>query len=136
MTTEGKIIQAWQKKDIGITNIGYKDGSYRDSIHRYRDGIKKYFLWDTCIFWQDHVGNLFIKLSSEQDAGNYYQYGRMKDVVITNTTKNRLNMFLILYGFSTLKQKNKKIYYNDSILEVDKIYRLNTENKILELVQE
>lgn len=136
MTTEEKIIQAWQKKDIGVTNIGYKDGSYRDSIHKYMDGTKKYFLWDTCLFWKDCVGNLFINLSSEQDAGSYYQYGRIKDVVITVTTKNRLNMFLSLYGFSCLKQKNKKIYYNDSVLEVDKIYRLNTENKTLELVQE
>lgn len=136
MTTEEKIIKAWQKEDVGITNIGYKYGSYRDSIQNYKGGIKKYFLWDTCIFWKDSKDNLFIKLSSEQDAGNYYQWGRLKDVVITVTTKNRLNMFLILYGFSCLKQKNKKIYYNDCILEVDKIYRLNTENKTLELVQE
>lgn len=136
MTTEEKIIKAWQKEDIGVTNIGYKDGSYRDSVQNYKCGIKKYFLWDTCIFWKDSKDNLFIKLSSEQDAGDYYQWGRPQEVIITNTTKNRLNMFLSLYGFSTLKQKNKKIYYKDCILPVDKIYRLNMENKTLELVQE
>ena len=70
--------------------------------------------------------------------GTFYCYRRMKEVIMTRTTKNRLDAFLNYYGFGSLKvrssRKDWSIKYNGEKLEVDNWYKLDLENKKLVLI--
>lgn len=61
--------------------------------------------------------------------------GRKKEVIMTKTTKNRLNAFLNYYGFDSLQVRSGKkdwsIKYNGEKLEVDNWYELDLENNRL-----
>ena len=67
----------------------------------------------------------------------YFRYGRRNDVIMTQTTKNRLNAFLDYYGFDRLKVHNSLeefcVKHHDKALKVssDSWYKLDFDTKEL-----
>lgn len=130
-TIEERILTRWQddiKQDSKL--------SVRDKVAVSIDGTKTYRLWNTDLVRCSTSGDVYINVTGNSDMdGNYYRYGREKEVIMTKTTKNRLNAFLNYYGFDSLKvrsgRKDWSIKYNGEKLEVDNWYKLNFENNRL-----
>lgn len=133
-TTEEKILDLWDKNK-------YRKVSCRDFLYSAR-GEKVYRLWNTDLVVENletHKVMINISGASEMDY-KYYRYGRNKDVIITQTTKSRLNAFLQYYGLDTLEVHNSmkdfSVKYRGKVLKIDSWYSLDLENKELILVEE
>ena len=67
----------------------------------------------------------------------YFRYGRRNDVIMTQTTKNRLNAFLDYYGFDRLEVHNSQkeicVKYHGKALKVSSSswYKLDFDTKEL-----
>ena len=98
--TEEKILTAWsENKSAKI--------SKRDCVNTV-DAEKIYTLWNTDLVSENlETGEVKINITGNDDMIDlYYSHGRTKDVIMTQTTKNRLNAFLDYYGFDSLKVHN------------------------------
>lgn len=133
-TTEEKILDLWDKNK-------YRKVSCRDFLYPAR-GEKVYRLWNTDLVVENlETHKVMINLSgaSEMDY-MYYRYGRNKDVIMTQTTKSRLNAFLQYYGLDTLEVHNSmkdfSVKYRGKVLKIDSWYSLDLENKELIPVEE
>ena len=132
-TIEERILDSWEdnkKHDSKLTA--------RDFLVVRLDGSKYYRLWNTELIRCSCTGDIFINITGNDDMDyKYYRYGRTKDVIITQTTKNRLNLFLKYYGFDSLEahssMKEWSVKYNGEELKVNNWYKLDFENKKLVL---
>ena len=129
---EERILTRWQdgmKQDSEL--------SVRDKVAVSIDGTKTYRLWNTDLVRCSPSGDVYINVTGNSDMeDNYYRwYRRPEEVIMTRTTKNRLNAFLHYYGFDSLKVRSRKkdwsIKYNGEKLEVDNWYKLDLENNRL-----
>lgn len=98
--TEEKILTVWSENKRAKI-------SKRDCIN-VEDTGKIYTLWNTALVSEDLLsGEVKINISGNDDMSHiYYRYGRMNEVIMTQTTKNRLNAFLDYYGFDRLEVHN------------------------------
>lgn len=124
-TTEEKILTAWSKnKNAKI--------SKRDIVNT-GDTEKIYTLWNTDLVCENlETGEVKINITGNDDMVDlYYRQGRIKDVIMTQTTKRRLNAFLDYYGFDSLEVHNSMkevcVKYHGKELKVssDSWYRLD-----------
>ena len=130
-TTEEKILTSWsENKSAKI--------SKRDIVNT-EDTEKLYTLWNTDLVSENlETGEVKINITGNDDMVDlYYRYGRIKDVIMTQTTKNRLNAFLDYYGFDRLEVHNSKkevcVKYHGKELKVssDSWYKLDFTTKEL-----
>lgn len=98
--TEEKILTAWSENKSAKISI-------RDSV-KAGDTEKIYTLWNTDLVCENlETGEVKINITGNDDMADiYYRQGRMNDVIMTQTTKNRLNLFLNYYGFDYLEVHN------------------------------
>lgn len=98
--TEEKILTAWSKNKSAKI-------SKRDCVNA-GDTEKIYTLWNTDLVSKNlETGEVKINITGNDDMADiYYRQGRTKDVIMTQTTKNRLNLFLNYYGFDYLEVNN------------------------------
>ena len=124
-TAEEKILTAWSKnKNAKI--------SKRDIVNT-GDTEKIYTLWNTDLVCENlETGEVKINITGNDDMVDlYYRQGRIKDVIMTQTTKRRLNAFLDYYGFDSLEVHNSMkevcVKYHGKELKVssDSWYRLD-----------
>ena len=129
--TEAKILAVWsENKSAKI--------SKRDIVNA-GDTEKLYTLWNTDLVSENlETGEVKINITGNDDmVDSYYRYGRIKDVIMTQTTKNRLNAFLDYYGFDSLEVHNSKkevcVKYHGKELKVssESWYRLDFTTKEL-----
>ena len=130
-TTEEKILAVWSvNKSAKI--------SKRDIVNT-GDAEKLYTLWNTNLVSENlETGEVKINITGNDDMTDlYYRQGRIKDVIMTQTTKNRLNAFLDYYGFDSLEVHNSKkevcVKYHGKALKVssDSWYKLDFTTKEL-----
>lgn len=97
---EEKILTAWSKNKSAKISI-------RDCVNA-GDAEKVYTLWNTDLVCENlETGEVRINITGNDDMVDiYYRQGRTKDVIMTQTTKNRLNLFLDYYGFDRLEVHN------------------------------
>ena len=131
---EERILTSWQNDVNHDSKL-----SIRDQVTVTIDGTKNYRLWNTDLIRCGTFGDVYINVTGNSDMdGSFYCHGRMKEVIMTRTTKNRLDAFLNYYGFDSLKvrssRKDWSIKYNGEKLEVDNWYKLDLENKKLVLI--
>ena len=128
---EEKILTAWsENKSAKI--------SKRDCVNA-GDAEKIYTLWNTDLVCENlETGEVKINITGNDDMADlYYRQGRIKDVLMTQTTKNRLNAFLNYYGFDFLEVHNNMkevcVKYHGKELKVDfySWYRLDFTTKEL-----
>ena len=129
-----RILTSWQNDVNHDSKL-----SIRDHVTVSIDGTKNYRLWNTDLVRCSTSGDVYINVTGNSDMeDNYYRYGRNKEVIMTQTTKNRLDAFLNYYGFDSLEvhssKKDWSIKYNGGKLEVDSWYKLDLENKKLVLI--
>lgn len=130
-TTEGKILTAWRESRKAKISI-------RDLVNSI-DTKRVYMLWNTDLVTEDTcTREVRVNISGNSDMDCvYYRYGRMNDVIMTQTTKNRLNAFLDYYGFDHLEVHNSMkefcVKYHGKELEVSSYswYRLDFTTKEL-----
>lgn len=98
--TEEKILTAWSENKRAKISI-------RDSVNA-GDAGKIYTLWNTDLVSENlETGEVRVNITGNDDMiDSYYCQGRTKDVIMTQTTKNRLNAFLDYYGFDRLEVHN------------------------------
>ena len=130
-TTEEKILTAWsENKSAKI--------SKRDIVNA-GDTKKLYTLWNTDLVSENlETGEVKINITGNDDMVDlYYRQGRIKDVIMTQTTKRRLNAFLDYYGFDRLEVHNSMkefcVKHHGKELKVssDSWYKLDFTNKEL-----
>ena len=130
-TTEEKILTIWsENKSAKI--------SKRDIVNTV-DAEKIYTLWNTDLVSENlETGEVKINITGNNDmSDSYYRYGRMNQVIMTQTTKNRLNAFLKYYGFDRLEVHNSMkevcVKYHGNVLKVDSYswYKLDFTTKEL-----
>lgn len=129
--TEEKILNAWME--------GKKAKISKRDIVFCGDSEKIYKLWNTELVYENlETKEVKINISSNDDMSDcYFRYGRMNDVIMTQTTKNRLNSFLNYYGFDSLEVHNSMkevcVKYHGKALKVssDSWYRLDFATKEL-----
>ena len=130
-TTEEKILKAWME--------GRKAKISKRDVVICGDSGKIYKLWNTELVSENlETKEVKINISGNDDMNyQYYRYGRMNDVIITQTTKSRLNTFLDYYGFDSLEVHNSMkefcVKYRGKELEVasDSWYKLDFTTKEL-----
>ena len=114
-----------------------KHVSKRDTVFVHMDGAKRYSLWNTTLVRKLTDGRIWIYITDNSDMDDVYygNWGRRKDVAMTQTTKNRLNAFLDYYGFNSLEvhssQKLFGVWYNGQELENNTWYELDMGKKEL-----
>ena len=130
-TTEEKILTSWsENKSAKI--------SKRDIVN-IGDAGKIYTLWNTDLVSENlETGEVKINITGNDDMVDlYYRQGRIKDVIMTQTTKRRLNAFLDYYGFDRLEVHNSMkefcVKYHGKELKVDSYswYKLDFTTKEL-----
>ena len=123
--TEEKILTAWsENKSAKI--------SKRDCVNA-GDAEKLYTLWNTDLVCENlETGEVKINITGNDDMVDlYYHQGRIKDVIMTQTTKSRLNAFLSYYGFDSLEVHNSikevcvKFHGKELKVDSDSWYRLD-----------
>ena len=93
---EEKIIQALNGGN------GVKSLSCRDRVEV--DGsIKKYYLWDSLLFWNDAENNYYFSFCGYS----------------TNTTKSRLNAIFNYFSLGGFYQKNYVVYWNNGSTKIE-----------------
>ena len=126
-----KILTTWsENKSIKI--------SKRDSVIIEPDE-KIYKLWNTNLVCENlETGEVKINITGNDDMSDiYFRYGRRNDIIMTQTTKNRLNAFLDYYGFDILEVHNSQkefcVKYHGKELKVssDSWYKLDFDTKEL-----
>ena len=129
--TEAKILAVWsENKSAKI--------SKRDIVNA-GDTEKLHTLWNTDLVSENlETGEIKINITGNDGmVGLYYCHVRMNDVIMTQTTKNRLNAFLDYYGFDSLEVHNSKkevcVKYHGKELKVssESWYRLDFTTKEL-----
>ena len=130
-TTEEKILTTWsENKSAKI--------SKRDIVNA-DDTEKLYALWNTDLVSENlETGEVKINITGNDDMVDLYcRQGRIKDVIMTQTTKRRLNTFLNYYGFDRLEVHNSMkevcVKYHGKELKVssDSWYKLDFTTKEL-----
>ena len=130
-TTEEKILTTWsENKSAKI--------SKRDIVNA-DDTEKLYALWNTDLVSENlETGEVKINITGNDDMVDLYcRQGRIKDVIMTQTTKRRLNAFLDYYGFDRLEVHNSMkevcVKYHGKELKVssDSWYKLDFTTKEL-----
>ena len=130
-TTEEKILTTWsENKSAKI--------SKRDIVNA-GDAEKIYTLWNTNLVSENlETGEVKINITGNDDMVDLYcRQGRIKDVIMTQTTKRRLNAFLDYYGFDSLEVHNSMkevcVKYHGKELKVssDSWYKLDFTTKEL-----
>lgn len=98
--TEEKILTAWSENKSAKISI-------RDMVNA-GDTKKIYTLWNTDLVSENlETGEVKINITGNDDMVDiYYRQGRTKDVIMTQTTKSRLNLFLDYYDFDRLEVHN------------------------------
>ncbi len=127
----GKILTTWSE------NKSMKS-SQRDSVI-VEPAEKIYKLWNTNLVSENlETGEVKINITGNDDMSDiYFQYGRSNDVIMTQTTRNRLNAFLDYYGFDRLEVHNSQkefcVKYHGKELKVssDSWYKLDFDTKEL-----
>ena len=128
---DNKILTAWsENKSAKI--------SKRDIVNT-EDTEKLYTLWNTDLVYENlETGEVKINITDNDDMSDiYFRYGRRNDVIMTQTTKNRLNIFLEYYGFDSLEVHNSMkevcVKYHGKELKVDSYswYKLDFTTKEL-----
>lgn len=106
--------------------------SVRDHVIVRADNSASYTLWNTELVRRLTDGRIWIYITDNSDMDNVYYkgfYGRLKDVAMTQTTKNRLNCFLQYYGFNSLEVHSSKklfgVWHNGKELENNTWYGLD-----------
>ena len=126
-----KILTAWsENKPLKI--------SQRDSVIVEPDE-KRYKLWNTNLVCENlETGEVKINITGNDDMSDiYFRYVRRNNVIMTQTTKNRLNTFLDYYGFDRLEVHNSQkefcVKYHGKALKVssDSWYKLDFDTKEL-----
>ena len=126
-----KILTTWsENKSLKI--------SQRDSVIVEPDE-KIYKLWNTNLVTENlKTGEVKINITGNDDMSDrYFRYGRRNDVIMTQTTKNRLNAFLDYYGFDKLEVHNSQkefcVKYHGKELKIssDSWYKLDFDTKEL-----
>ena len=126
-----KILTTWsENKSIKI--------SQRDCVI-VEPAEKIYKLWNTNLVSENlETREVKINITENDDMSDiYFQYGRRNDVIMTQTTKNRLNAFLDYYGFDRLEVHNSQkefcVKYHGKALKVssDSWYKLDFDTKEL-----
>ena len=129
---EEKVLRAflsWQTDDVKLT--------VRDRVAIHMDGTAYYYLWGTELVHRDVYGDISIYITDESgmDYKFYGPGGRRKKVAMTETTKNRLNVFLQYYGFNKLEVHSMKklfgVWHNGMELKNNTWYVLDRETKNL-----
>ena len=129
--TEEKILTSWsENKSAKI--------SKRDCVNA-DDTEKLYTLWNTDLVSENlETGEVKINITGNDDMVDLYcRQGRIKDVIMTQTTKRRLNAFLDYYGFDRLEVHNSMkevcVKYHGKELKVssDSWYKLDFTTKEL-----
>ena len=123
--TEEKILNAWIE--------GKKARISKRDLVICADYEKLYKLCNTNLVYEyPETKEVKINISGNDDMSDcYFKYGRMNDVIMTQTTKNRLNAFLHYYGFDSLEVHNSMkefcVKYHGKALKVasDSWYRLD-----------
>ena len=113
--------------------------SQRDSVIVTGPVEKIYKLWNTNLVTENlETGEVKINITDNDDMSDiYFRYGRRNDVIMTQTTKNRLNAFLDYYGFDRLEVHNSQkefcVKYHGKALKVssDSWYKLDFDTKEL-----
>lgn len=132
---EGCILDSWEDNKKHISQL-----TVRDFLVVRPEGNKCYQLWNTELVRCSCTGDISINITGNDDMDyTYYSYrGRPREVIITQTTKNRLNLFLNYYGFNSLEvhssMKEWCVKYNGEELKVNSWYKLDFENKNLVLI--
>lgn len=126
-----KILTTWnENKSLQI--------SQRDCVIVEPDE-KIYKLWNTDLVTENlKTGETKINITGNDDMSDiYFRYGRRNDVIMTQTTRNRLNAFLDYYDFDKLEVHNSQkefcVKYHGKELKVssDSWYKLNFDTKEL-----
>ena len=126
-----KILTTWsENKSLKI--------SQRDSVI-VEPEEKIYKLWNTNLVSENlETGEVKINITDNDDMSNiYFRYDRRNDVIMTQTTKNRLNAFLDYYGFDRLEVHNSLkefcVKHHGKALKVssDSWYKLDFDTKEL-----
>lgn len=111
----------------------------RDKVTIYLDGSAEYILWNTPLIRRTVSGEIFINISGNDDMDFIYygRFNRIKPVVITQTTKNRLNAFLKYYGADTLEVHSSKklwgVWHKGKEIKVDSWYKLDTDGNLIKV---
>ena len=129
--TEEKILTAWSENKRA--KISKRDYVKTDETE------KLYTLWNTDLVSENlETGEVKINITGNDDmSDSYYRYGRMNQVIMTQTTKNRLKAFLKYYGFDSLEVHNSMkevcVKYHGKELKVssDSWYKLDFTTKEL-----
>lgn len=130
-SVDKKILTTWsENKSLKI--------SQRDFIIAGPDE-KIYKLWNTDLVSENlETGEVKINITGNDDMSDiYFRYGRRNDIIMTQTTKNRLNAFLDYYGFDRLEVHNSQkefcVKYHGKKLKVssDSWYKLDFDTKEL-----
>lgn len=111
-------------RDIEFGN-GYK-GSHKTVNYSVRDAVQyqgynqyHYYLWNS---------NIFSKMANSTIVFSFQNYG-------TNTTKQRINVFLNKYNCGYVYQKNYVLYYHNNVtdlkLDLSKAYCIDLETKAI-----
>lgn len=97
---EEKILTAWSENKSAKISI-------RDCVND-GDTEKLYTLWNTDLVSENlETGEVRINITGNDDMVDLWcRQGRTKDVIMTKTTKSRLNVFLSYYGFDRLEVHN------------------------------
>ena len=108
-----------------------KKVSVRDKVVIRRDNSAYYQLWNTELVRRLTSGKIWIHITDNSDMDYvYYRHcGRRKEVAMTQTTKTRLNAFLVYYGFNALEVHSSKklfgVWHNGKELENNAWYELD-----------
>lgn len=111
--------------------------SVRDHVIIRADSSASYTLWNTELVRRLTDGRIWIYITdcNDMDSAYYGMYGRRKDVAMTQTTRNRLDAFLLYYGFSRLEVHSSKklfgVWHNKKELENNTWYELDFTSKEL-----
>ena len=130
-TVVNKILTTWsENKSLKI--------SQRDCVI-VGSAEKIYKLWNTNLVSENlETREVKINITRNDDMSDrYFRYGRRNDVIMTQTTRNRLNAFLDYYGFDRLEVHNSQkefcVKYHGKALKVssDSWYKLDFTTKEL-----
>ena len=130
-TVVNKILTTWsENKSLKI--------SQRDCVI-VGSAEKIYKLWNTNLVSENlETREVKINITRNDDMSDrYFRYGRRNDVIMTQTTRNRLNAFLDYYGFDRLEVHNSQkefcVKYHGKALKVssDSWYKLDFDTKEL-----
>mgnify|MGYP003523346247 FL=1 len=90
---------------------GIKNLSCRDLVE-VNGGTKKYYLWNSLIFWNDAENNYYFSFCGYS----------------TSTTKSRLNAIFNYFNLGGFYQKNYVVYWNNGSTKIevdtDKKYKI------------